>query len=278
MWFLYGMTGALNLVLFRIVKYRKDVVIKNLNNSFPDKSEEEKQAIAKKFFKHLSDLIAESIKVFSISSKSAKERMILTNPEIFNQFYDQGRSVLMVGGHYGNWEMFAVAIDDQIKHRTHAVYTPIKNKFLDEKMRTSRGKFGLKMVSKKEAKPLFESLDTLEEPIAMILATDQSPGDPKKAYWMEFLNQDTGVIFGTEKYSKAHNMPVLYGEMTKVKRGHYTLTFEVLFDNPSAEEYGKITEKHTKRLEQTIHKCPELWLWSHKRWKKTRPADANVPR
>ena len=167
----------------------------------------------------------------------------------------------------------------QFKHDTYAVYTPIKNKFLDAKMKQTRSKYGLGMVTAREARRVFDKTqDPSEKPLAMILANDQSPANERKAYWMEFLNQDTGILFGTEKYAQKFDLPVIYGEINKVKRGFYTITYEVITDDPTNLAYGKISELHTRALERSIVKDPQYWLWSHKRWKKKRPKDANNPK
>lgn len=206
--------------------------------------------------------------MFTMPQKQVKKRMVIKNPEVVNQFYDQGRSVILVGGHYNNWEMYAVAVDATTKHKSVAIYKELRNKFWDKRMRDSRQAYGLWMVGTKHIKDVFE-LDK-ELLTATIFATDQSPSSAKKAYWTTFLNQDTAVLFGTERYAKKYNLPVIFGKMEKVKRGHYEVTYEVLLDDPTDRPEGEITELHTRKLEEIILEKPEFWLWSHKRWKRKR--------
>ncbi len=267
-WYLYAWSSFLYFVLFHIVGYRKKVVYSNLKNSFPDKTDKEIDKIARGFYKHLCDLVVESIKHFTVSKKQVMKRMKVVNPELINEFHKQGRSVILAGGHVNNWELLALAIDDQIEHKTIAIYKTLRNRFWDKKMRDSRQKYGLWMVSTKKITEVFE--DTRSDVTATIFGTDQSPSSAKKAHWVKFLNQDTAVLFGTELYAKKYNMPVLYGEMRKVKRGYFEIEFSVVTDNPESTREGEITEKHTACLEQTILKDPQYWLWSHKRWKRKR--------
>ena len=145
------------------------------------------------------------------------------------------------------------------------------NKFMDVKMRKTRGKFGLDLIPMKLTKKYFDERSST--PRAIIFAADQSPSNSKKSYWTTFLNQDTAVQFGVEKYAKEDNWPVIYGEIRKVKRGDYEVKYEVICENPSEMQYGEITELHTKALEKSILKAPEYWLWSHRRWKHKRPKD-----
>lgn len=268
---LYRVSDALYFIFYYLTGYRRKVVLQNIRNSFPEKTEKEHVQIMKKFYRHFCDLFVESLKIFTISRAQVRKRMIIKNPEEVDQYYEKGKGVILAGGHYNNWELFAVAIDESLKHHTVAIYKPLSNKFFDRKMRATRGKYGLDMVSTKAIKSIFEERKGALN--ATIFATDQSPSKAKSAYWMNFLNQDTGVLFGTEKYAREFNQPVLYGRILKVKRGHYVADFTTICEFPEEMPYGAITEKHTHLLEQDILRQPEFWLWSHRRWKHKRPAD-----
>lgn len=272
---LYGISDLLFFIIYYLTGYRKKVVFGNLKRSFPEKSQAELKQLEKQFFHHLTDLIIESLSFFSISREEAAKRMKFTNPEIFERHFKEGRNVILAGGHYNNWELFAVAVDDALSHATIALYKPLNNRFFDEKMRSSRGKFGLKMISTRKATEVFSTITN--QPVAVIFATDQSPSNPRKGYWTHFLNQDTIVLFGTEKYAKEYDCPVYYGAITKVKRGFYEVTFSLITESPRTTAYGEITEAHTRLLEADIRKAPQYWLWSHRRWKHRKPeGDVNV--
>lgn len=107
------------------------------------------------------------------------------------------------------------------------------------------------------------------EVTATAFAADQTP-PPETAYWTTFLNQDTPVFWGTEKIAQKFNYPVVYVTIRLVKRGHYEVDAELVYDDPKSTKEGEITEMHTRRLEQDIKKQPEIWLWSHRRWKHKR--------
>lgn len=266
---LYILSDIIYIILYRIIGYRKEVVIRNISNSFPDKTPAEHQVICNKFYHHLCDLLVESLKIFTISSEEAAKRMKLLNPELFQKYYKEGKSIILAGGHLNNWELFAVVIAQNIPHKALAIYQPLTNKFFDNKMRETRSRYGLRMISTKIVKKIFE--EEKEFLTATIFATDQSPSNPNNCYWMKFLHQDTGVLFGAEKYAKEYNYPVVYGRINKVKRGYYTFEFATVTDNPAAAPYGFITETATRLLEMDIQSAPEYWLWSHKRWKLKKP-------
>jgi KDO2-lipid IV(A) lauroyltransferase len=265
---LYLLSDFLFFIFYSLLGYRKKIVVGNISNSFPEKSKQEINEITQLFYRHFCDVIVESLKSFTISDAQISKRMILKNPELLNNYYDNKQSVILAGGHYNNWEWIAVALDKQMKHQSIAIYKTLSNKFFDEKMRSTRGKFGLLMVSTKLVAETFSKFKN--ELTATIFAIDQSPSNPKKCYWMNFLNQDTPVLFGTEKFAKDYNQPVLFGTITKVKRGFYQIEFQTVTDHPTNTEHGFITEKTTKLLEAEIIKAPQYWLWTHRRWKHKR--------
>jgi Kdo2-lipid IVA lauroyltransferase/acyltransferase len=266
---LYLLSDFLYFIFYRVTGYRKKVILDNIRRSFPDKSTREQEEVCRKFYHHFCDLILESLKTFTISEKEVSKRVICKNPEVIDKYFEQNRSVIIAGGHYNNWEIFAVAVDSMIKHQAVGIYKPLSNLYFDEKMRNTRSKYGLRMISTKDVKKVFE--EDRNKLTATIFAIDQSPSNPDTCYWMEFLHQETGILFGAEKYAKEYNYPVLYGRINKEKRGHYSFELFDVTANPAETTYGEITEHATRMLEQDIRNQPEYWLWSHRRWKHKKP-------
>ena len=263
---LYGISNFLYLIIGRFFKYRSHIITKNLSNSFPAKTTKEIKELRVKFYKHFCDLIFESFKGFTISKKDIESRIKLINQDILNDFAEKGENVILIGGHYNNWEMTAQRMPLESKHDLFAIYKPLKNKFYDEKMRISRGKFGLKMIPMKNTKDYFDN--KTDVPRAIIFGSDQSPSNSKNAHWINFLNQDTGFLFGAEKYSKEFNWPVIYVSIQKSSRGSYEVNYKLITKNPKSEPKGKIIEKFAEFLENDINYQPQFWLWTHNRWKK----------
>lgn len=231
--------------------------------------------LSEQFYRHFCDLILESLKVFTISEKEAKARMTFKNPEVINRYVNENRSVILAGGHMNNWELFAVVVASVMKHRAVAIYKPLSSEYFDERMKTTRGKFGLQMISTKKVKEFFETKST--NLTATIFGVDQSPPFPDRCYWTTFLNQDTGVLFGCEKYAKEFNLPVVYGRINKERRGYYNFEFLDITSEPRQTALGDIMENLTRQLEKDIIKAPQYWLWTHKRWKHKRPVELIQP-
>lgn len=267
---LYWFSDFLYLICYYIVGYRKKVVRNNLTNSFPNLSDTELKSIEKKFYRHFTDFLVESAKSFTISENEIMKRCSIINPELPNSYHDKGRSLMILCGHYNNWEYYAVGLQQQMKHKTLAAYHPLKNSFFDRVIKKSRQRFGMKMVSMREIPRCFSEQQNLE-PTMTIMVNDQSPSDPKKAFWNTFLQQDTGWMRGTERIAAKYDQSVLFGCIRKVKRGFYEVTFYPITDEPNKVDYGYILDKHTEYLEMVISEHPEFWLWSHKRWKHKLP-------
>lgn len=266
---LYRISDFFYLLIYYGVQYRKKVVFKNLQNAFPDKTTAEITAIAKGFYSHFCDLMIEAVKLFSASEKELNKRCKVINPELMEVYAQQGKSLIIPTGHYNNWEIAATVLQKQLLHQPIALYTPLKHPFFNQQIIKSRTRFGLELLSIKTLKTgLAKTPDKLR---AIVFLADQSPKMARAAYWTTFLNQETGVMVGTEKYAKQYDYPVVFGKMTKVKRGFYEIEFIPLEDHPKNTSFGEITEKHTRLLEKIIIEQPQYWLWSHKRWKRQKP-------
>ena len=264
---LYFFSDILYFMIYNIIKYRKNVVYTNLKNSFPEKSTKEVKEIMRKFYHHFCDVIVESCKGFTISEKELSKRVNIKNPELSNFYAKNDQNIIFIAGHYNNWEICAQACPIYSKHKCIGIYKPLKEKFLNDKINLSRSKYGLRLISMLQVKKYFKEENY---PKAIIFSTDQNPASVKNAYWLDFLNQDTAVLFGAEKYAVEYNCPVIYASINKVKRGFYEVEYSLVTDNPKEEKYGYITKDFTKRLENDIINQPQYWLWSHKRWKHKR--------
>lgn len=270
---IYVFTDIAFIIFCTIFPYRKKVIVENLSKSFPTKSKKEIRILQRKFYRHFCDLLAEGIKNLSISEKELLKRIKVANPLIMDQLFNENKSVILVAGHYNNWEFLISSQHVLFKHAAFGIGKKMTNAFMDNKINERRMRFGMRVLHSGNFKEEIEKV--LPSPIAILTLSDQSPGDTHKSYWMEFLNQQTPVLFGAEQLAHTYDFALVYFETKKLKRGHYSIDLELITDQPKSLEWGEITEAHTKLLEATIIKQPEFWLWSHKRWKRTLPEDMN---
>ena len=258
------------LLLITVLPYRRKVVRQNIANSLPHLTKKEQRKVERKFYRHLATLLAEGTKNLTISKKELHRRMKVRNPEVLEKLYQKEKSVLLVSGHYNNWEWLITAQNFLFSHQAVGIGMPLTNKFWDKKLNARRARYGMQIINSTNLKAFYQSNKAC---IATLILGDQSPGDANKAYWMDFLNQQTPVLFGTELLAHQYNHAVVYFVIQQVKRGYYEIELKLITDDPTSFEWGEITEAHTKKLENDILKAPEFWIWSHKRWKRKVPND-----
>ncbi len=262
---LYLISDLLFVILYWLIRYRKRVIEDNIENSFPEKSSSERKQIRKDYLRYLSDLIVETVKLFSISEEEVKKRVLVTNTDFIEQCFRNGQSVIGILGHYGNWEMAGLRFSQLFSEKRIIVYKPLTSQFFDRMMLKMRSRFGATLVSMKQTTR--KLVEYKNERSITVLVGDQTPAKPEITYFTDFLNQPTAVFLGVEKLAKLTNSVVVFCDIRRVKRGYYTCDFVNLFENPRLTEEHEITKAHVKYLEEVIRLQPEYWLWSHKRWK-----------
>jgi len=256
--------------IYYIFRYRRKTVAQNLKKSFPEKTQKELKRIEKAYYKHLCDLFIETIHILHAKEEEAVKMCKFTNIDVFHKFYDQGKSVIVATGHYSNWEVLSLFAYHN-KHLTIGVYKPLVNKKFERFLNHARERFGAVSIPMQET--LRSAIKYTQEGRLFFLGliSDQNPSDIH--YWTTFLNQDTPVFLGVEKISRKLNQPVIFCNMRKVSRGKYEVELEVLSENPKNTKPYEITELHVRALERLIHEAPEYWLWSHRRWKHSKPVN-----
>lgn len=267
---LYQISNVFYVLLYYVFGYRKKIILKNLTECFPNKSEKEIKALLPSIYKNLTDNILEGIKAFTMTSKQIVKRHKIVNPEIFEKYFNNKQTMIAVAGHYGNWEWGSISASLQTDYNMVALYKPLSNKIIDNFIRKSRERSGTVLAS------MFETSETFKKhkdtPSVFLMAADQSPGRKyiKNAYWIDFLGRDTAFLHGPEKYAKNNNYPVMYVDVQRIRRGYYEIELSILADNPLELKDGELTARFAKKLESIIYTEPANWLWSHNRWKLSR--------
>ena len=268
-WLMYLMADIFYFIGYYIIGYRKNTVLTNLRNAFPEKTEQEIHQISKKFYHHLADLFFETIKAFQASEETLKKRYHYKNLEVMDELYHRGKSVALLSGHYANWE-WTIAMPKFLLHQVNGIYRPIQNKQFDQYMKKVRSRFGGCLIPSVTSLRSMIQFDKAGVISSTYYLTDQTALYDTK-YWMMFLNQETPIFPGPEKIASRFKQAVVFMDIQKVRRGYYEVEFTKLFDDASQTKEFEVTKAHTRFLEEIIRKRPELWLWSHKRWKHKRP-------
>jgi Kdo2-lipid IVA lauroyltransferase/acyltransferase len=257
--------------LLKLSGYRRKVVLRNLRNSFPKKSEQEIQKICNQYYSYLCDLTLETLKTLRMNEAQTQARVKFVKPPIMDEFELEKQSFIIVMGHYGNWEWAGPSFTLNTNFQLVVIYRPLANPYFERMLTGMRTRFGTQITPVKNT--LRDMVSNRGKLTATAFVADQT-ATRKDAYWMKFLNQDTAVFTGPEKLAKKFNYPVVYMNVQRPRRGYYTVTPELLFRKPTETAVGEITEVFTRRIEKDIVADPTIWLWSHKRWKHTRPVSA----
>jgi len=269
---LYRIATLAKWLLYFVFSYRKKVIVNNIKNSFPDLSNSQVNELTVKFYGYLTDQMVEFFKGSTISKKEMLKRVNLVNEQIINNYLDKGIPVVLVAGHQGNWEwaVHRLALSENLYD---IVYQKLSSPLFNEFTFWVRSRFGSNVLMEKRESVIL-ARERKNIPRAICLAADQSPPKPESAYWTNFLNQPTGFFTGMERFAREYQYPVIFVELIREKRGYYTMSFEELI-KPAYEnvDKGAIIELFARRLEKSVLKYPDQYLWSHKRWKHEKPLD-----
>lgn len=269
LWLQYKVAKVLKFVLAVIMRYRRKIIYQNLRRAFPVKSEEEIKQISNDYYEHLCNLFAESFNSFSIKKKDLLQRVTLKNLDLIERLYSEKKNITVLMGHTGNWEWAGLAASSLVPYTCYAVYHALEQPYFDSFLIKSRTRFGLHLLSSKKVRNFFRL--NAQELFLNAFIADQTPSNPKSAYWVNFLGTPTPFFTGAEKFARQLETAVIYVDTQSVSKGKYEIELILISENGSEEPEGYITAKYVSLLEQSIIKNPASWLWSHRRWKHKLP-------
>lgn len=252
--------------LYYVFRYRRKIVRFNLEISKISNSKKELIEIEKKFYRHITDVFFEMFKFFTISPKEIKKRFVVENREVLDKLAKKNKSVVFMVAHHGGFEYF-MSIGYHVPHTPFAIYTPLSNKYLDDLVKEIRLKHGAKLISRYETSAYIKNQIKENKLFLYGMAADQSAQIRSITYWKEFLGIKVPVFTGSERIAKEHDIPVAFGQMKKVKRGYYKVFVEMISEYPNEHENYEITDIYLSKVEKQIKDYPELYFWTHNRFK-----------
>ena len=265
---MYILSDGLFYPFYYLVRYRRKITRKNLILSFPEKSANEIKTIEKKFYRFFLDIIFETCKAATISKKEIGRRMKFINPEVLNQLFLEKKSVSLYLGHYGNWEWVSsmpLYLNNNVK--CGQIYHKIRNKLVDRLLYENRIRFDAINIEMKETIRWITDNNQSQDITIIGYIADQSPRKKHLKHYLHFLNRNAPVLTGTEKIAKRYGTDAFYVDIKRIKRGYYEASFVQMHENPQSLPDFELTEIYFKLLEESIRKQPEVYLWSHNRFK-----------
>lgn len=271
---LYLVSDFAFFLLYYVVKYRRKVVVANLRRAFPEASHEQIRKYERGFYRHLCDIFVEAVKFLHISDEEVDRRIEVVDAELVNESYRNGKSIVLMLGHYGNWEWVPdiVRYFDEGLHCSQ-IYHPVSSKTFDAVMMQIRSRFPSENIPMERAVRRLLALHKEGRRWVCGFIADQRPTTGDKRHWTKFMGLDTAYLIGGETIGRHVGTDYLYVDVEKLKRGYYRLIFKRIVPPADDHEEYPYTREYMRMLEQSIRRAPELWLWSHKRWKHPKPKE-----
>ena len=283
----YGLGRFAAWLVRAVFHYRNDVVLTNLSRSFPELDYDAVKDLCKKFYDHFGEILAETVWFWGCRGEKGRKKLIdsniceIVNSDAFNDFFDRSTTVMLLNSHAGNWELMGgVAQYDRSapgrRNWDHpevvVLYRALVNKFWDRVFGDGR----CAPVSDRNYQGYVEGNSIIRFAIAhrhekklYIFNTDQYPYIGTQRYDVgTFLNQPTLAMGGGAVLACKMGMSVAYIRWSRPERGHYKLTFVPLCENASESTPEEILKLYYRHLEEDIQAQPDIYLWSHKRWRK----------
>ncbi|MEA3152223.1 MAG: Kdo2-lipid lauroyltransferase/acyltransferase [Gammaproteobacteria bacterium] len=266
---LYVISAFLYFLAYYIVRHRHTVIRDQIAQVFPAMTHLQRTAIHKRFLKNFCDVLVEVLKSASMSAAALSARIRIVNLPVVREHLEAGRSLMLVTSHLCNWEWLLQGITLQLGYPLDAAYKPLHDRWAEKLMLGVRSRFGARLIPAKELLADFIRRRAVVRAVAM--NADQAPVSTDKRYWTQFLGQDTAFYVGAEQIARSMRLPMVYVVMRRVRRGHYEVEFQTLWDGREVVEPNGITERYARACEVDVLASPADWLWSYRRWRLKKP-------
>jgi KDO2-lipid IV(A) lauroyltransferase len=272
---IYRLSDLLWLIVFRVFGYRRKVIRSNLAQAFPEWSADQREEVAVRHERYFVDLLLETFVLLRLSPAELEKRVEIRGLDQLRELAREGKNFLFVMGHFGNWEWGGAQMSRLLVHQQFAIYHPLSNRGFDRLLYAIRRRHLNRLIPMKvtfQKMRAFNRVRSWGKLLYNVCFIADQAARPENACWTRFLGRETAVFWGTERTAREFGFPVFYLSAQRPRRGHYIATIEKLCDEPRATPEGAITVRFTRRLEADVRREPEIWLWTHRRWKHSRPA------
>ena len=262
--------GALiGAVAYRTISSRRRVAFENLAHAFPEKTIQERRTIAKGAFRNYGIAMMEFLSFPKLNERRLRELVRVKNIELMIDGHSRGKGMVMLSGHFGNWELIAFAVARFAGIPFTIIVQTQSNQLVDRAINEHRCLMGNRVVPM--GMSVREIIKTLRSGGIVAIAPDQS--GPMEGVFVDFFGRNVATHQGPAAFSLRTGAPMQMGFIIRQEDGTYTVDLEEV---PSADLHGdseaniiELTRRHTALLESYIRQYPDHWLWMHRRWKHT---------
>ncbi|HUQ08835.1 MAG TPA: lysophospholipid acyltransferase family protein [Steroidobacteraceae bacterium] len=265
----YPIARFLAWVSWRVVPYRRHVVVANLKASFPEWTDEQRELVVRDYYRGFADMLVEVMHSLRLTQRELEQRVILRNPQLVRDEIAKGKPILLVAAHQANWEWMLLGLSTQLGYPVDAAYKPLVDNWAEIEMRKLRSRFGARLIPAQEL--LGDIIRQRNAPRAIAMVADQEPVTSERKQWIRFLNRDTAFFLGPEEITRTTKYASYFLRLKRTSRGHYEVEFVPLSAAGEKLQSGEYTERYARLVEAQIREAPADWPWSHKRWKLKKP-------
>jgi KDO2-lipid IV(A) lauroyltransferase len=269
----YPVARFLAWMSWKVIPYRRHVVVANLRASFPEWSDAQRELVIRDYYRGFADMLVEIMRSLRLTPRDIEQRVILSNPQLVRDEIAKGKPVLLVAAHQANWEWMLLGLSTQLGVPVDAAYKPLIDNWAEIEMRKLRSRFGARLIPAQEL--LGDIIKQRNRPRAIAMVADQEPVTSERKQWIRFLNRDTAFFLGPEEITRATKYASFFLRLRRVSRGHYVVSFVPLSSAGEQLQGGEYTARYARLVEEQIREAPADWPWSHKRWKLKKPLYGN---
>jgi Kdo2-lipid IVA lauroyltransferase/acyltransferase len=265
----YPIARFLAWMAWRVIPYRRHVVVANLRASFPEWDDATRERVIRDYYRGFADMLVEVMRSLRLTPGELARRVTLANPQLVRDEVAKGRPVLLVAAHQANWEWMLLGLSTQLGMPLDAAYKPLVDSFAEREMLKLRSRFGARLIPAQEL--LGDIIQQRHAPRAIAMVADQEPVTSERRHWVRFLNRDTAFFLGPEEITRATKYASFFLRLKRTSRGHYEVEFVPLAAAGERLQPGEFTTRYAALVEAQIREVPADWPWSHKRWKLRKP-------
>jgi KDO2-lipid IV(A) lauroyltransferase len=253
---------------YRPLRIRRAVVEDHLHHAFPERSTDWIAATAEAAYAHLGRELMAMLRLSRLTAEDITARVRHeVGLDAFHKAYERGHGIVLVGGHFGNWEIGAASLAAR-GYPVDAIYQPQRNPLFDAAMVEVRRRLGLNLIPRSTASKV--ALQRLREGRVVAFVADQNAG--RSGVFVPFFGRLASTHRGAALMAVRSGAPLFFG--APIRRGEHYLAITQEIATPRADELGEVvhrlTADYTACLENLVRQWPEQYFWHHRRWK-TRP-------
>jgi KDO2-lipid IV(A) lauroyltransferase len=252
---------------YLVAQRRRAIAIDNLSHAFPNKTRGEIKRIALGAFQNYAICISEFLWFPRLTPERLRKLVRMINVDLAAEVHSRGKGVVFVSGHFGNWELSALALAHFTGYPMTIIVQNQRNRLVNEVINKYRCIWGNSVVPMESSAR--EILKKLSEGQAVGILADQSA--PMEGIYVDFFGRPAATHDGPAIFSLRIGAPLVIGFLVRQAKGRYEIRYEEIpatdLHDYSEENVVELTRRHVAVLERYVRQYPDQWLWMHRRWK-----------